>query len=102
MAIGALALVPACSGDPALPDACAELASGPIAEMEGDLYGDSVNRAARLVELAHPGTVLADADTAMQVIDDDDLRLRQLRPRRLKGLGYVHAWAVRPTARSFR
>ena len=94
-ATGALELVRACADDPALPDACAGLACGLVSEVEGDLYGDTVNRAARLVELAHPGAVLADEDTALQVIDLDWLHLRQLRPRRLKGLGYVRTWVLR-------
>ncbi len=98
-ATGALALVHACEDDPALPGACAGLACGAVSEVEGDLYGDTVNRAARLVELAHPGTVLADEDTALQVVDVEGLQLRQLRPRRLKGLGYVRAWAVRSPGR---
>lgn len=94
-ALGTLGLLAACRAEPSLPDIRAGLASGPVAEVEGDVYGDTVNRAARLVELARPATVLADEDTAVQLFDDPDIVVRPLRPRRLKGLGYVRSWAVR-------
>lgn len=99
-ALGTLGLLDACRADPTLPDIRAGLASGPVAEVEGDVYGDTVNRAARLVELARPATLLADEDTALQLLDETDLVLRPLRPRRLKGLGYVRAWTVRDLAKA--
>jgi len=92
---GALGLVAACAADPILPDVRAGLACGPVAEVDGDVYGDTVNRASRLVALAHPATVLVDEETAMQLVDDDDIVARPLRPHRLKGLGYVRSWVLR-------
>lgn len=94
-ALGALALVRAAGRTTTLPGVRVGLACGSVVELEGDLYGDTVNRAARLVELARPDTVLADDDTALQCLERDDLLVRPLRPRRLKGLGYVKVWAVR-------
>lgn len=99
-ALGTLGLLAACRVDPTLPDIRAGLASGPVAEVEGDVYGDTVNRAARLVELARPATLLADEDTALQLLDETDLVVRPLRPRRLKGLGYVRAWSIRYLAKA--
>jgi adenylate cyclase len=94
-ALGALGLVDACRADASLPPVRVGLACGPVVELEGDLYGETVNRAARLVELARSGTVLADDDTALQCLDRPELAVRPLRPRRLKGLGLVRVWAVR-------
>lgn len=92
---GALGLVAAAAADPALPPMRAGLACGLVVELDGDVYGDTVNRAARLAELARSGTVLVDDDTAMQLIEAGDLVVRPLRPHRLKGLGLVRTWAVR-------
>jgi class 3 adenylate cyclase len=39
------------------------LHTGPLIEDKGDVFGDSVNIAARLVKLAHPGQTLSDAIT---------------------------------------
>jgi len=93
---GALGLVRACADDPALPAVRVGLACGPVVEVEGDVYGETVNRAARLVELARRGTVLCDDDTALQCLERQELTVRPLRPRRLKGLGLVRLWRVRP------
>lgn len=95
-AVGALGLVGACAEDRGLPPVRVGLACGPVVELEGDVYGDTVNRASRLVELARSGSVLADDDTAVQCLDRDDLHVRPLRPRRLKGLGLVKVWTLRP------
>jgi adenylate cyclase len=82
--------------DVRLPKMRVALAMGPVVGIEGDLFGDTVNRASRLSDIAHPGTVLVD-DTLGRLLDDrDDLVVRPLRPRKLKGLGYVRAWVLRP------
>lgn len=82
--------------DARLPKMRVALAMGPVVGIEGDLFGDTVNRASRLSDIAHPGTVLVD-DTLGRLLDDrDDLVVRPMRPRKLKGLGYVRAWVLRP------
>jgi adenylate cyclase len=78
-----------------LPEVRVGLASGPVVEVEGDLYGETVNRASRLVELANPGTVVVDDPTA-NALFESELRVKPMRPRKLKGLGYVSSWVVRP------
>jgi adenylate cyclase len=72
------------------------MAMGPVAVIEGDLFGDTVNRANRLTEVANPGTVIVDDDLGRALDDRGDLVVRPLRPRKLKGLGYVRAWVLRP------
>jgi adenylate cyclase len=82
--------------DPRIPKVRVGLAMGAVVGIEGDLFGDTVNRASRLTDIAHPGTVLVD-DALGRVLDGrDDLVVRALRPRKLKGLGYVRAWVLRP------
>ncbi|HUO48832.1 MAG TPA: adenylate/guanylate cyclase domain-containing protein [Acidimicrobiales bacterium] len=78
----------------ALPDVRVGLASGPVVEVEGDLYGETVNRASRLAELAYPGTVVVD-DPIANALFESELHVRAMRPRKLKGLGFVSSWVVR-------
>ncbi len=95
-ALAALGLVAACRDDPTLPDLRVGLATGPVVDIEGDVYGDTVNRASRLVELARPATVLVDDDTAAHLLDSQEVTVRALRPRKLKGIGFVRASVLRP------
>ncbi|MHB8680483.1 MAG: adenylate/guanylate cyclase domain-containing protein [Acidimicrobiales bacterium] len=71
------------------------LATGPVVALEGDVYGETVNRASRLAELARPDTILADDPTGSELLDHADITVRPLRPRRLKGIGLVRSWSVR-------
>jgi adenylate cyclase len=77
-----------------MPEVRVGLALGPVVEVEGDLYGETVNRASRLVELALPGTVVVD-DLTANALFESELRIRPMRPRKLKGLGFVSSWVVR-------
>jgi adenylate cyclase len=81
--------------DPTLTEVRVGMATGPVVEIEGDLYGDTVNRASRLAELARPGTIVVDDETGTALLDGD-VRVRPMQPRKLKGLGLVRSWVVRP------
>jgi adenylate cyclase len=96
-AIG-LALVQACAADPLLPDVRVGLAIGPTVSYEGDLFGQTVNLASRLVTLAKPRTVLVSDELGEALTADGAFALRRLRAR-LKGLGRVRAWVLRPSVR---
>lgn len=61
------------------------LAAGAVRLREGDYYGEPVNLAARLTDLARPGSVLADEGIEERVADSLDAR--RLRPMRIRGLG---------------
>jgi adenylate cyclase len=58
------------------------LAAGELLVREGDVFGPTVNRAARLVTIAEPGTVLVDAEVASRL---DEGAAEALGPRSLPG-----------------
>lgn len=96
-AIG-LSLVRASARDPLMPDVRVGLAIGPTVSYEGDLFGQTVNLASRLVTLAKPRTVLVSDELGQALAADGAFTLRRLRAR-LKGLGRVRAWVLRPSSR---
>jgi adenylate cyclase len=60
--------------DDELPDLRVGLAAGEVVSVEGDLFGPVVNLAARLVQLAAPGGILLDAETARRLGSAPTLR----------------------------
>lgn len=52
---------------------------------DGDIYGDGVNRAARLESLAEPGRLLVSEDVYRQLRNRPDLKLTELGTRSVKG-----------------
>jgi adenylate cyclase len=81
--------------DPELPSLRVGLASGPVVSRSGDLFGPVVNLAARATAIAHPGSVVVSASIRDQLAGDERYTLRRLRPRRLKGLGFVELNVLR-------
>jgi class 3 adenylate cyclase len=61
------------------------LHSGPLIEEQGDVFGDAVNIAARLVKLASPGQILTDAASLGAMRATLRRRARALDRRRVKG-----------------
>ncbi len=59
--------------DPELPELRVGLAAGEVVSVEGDLYGSVVNLAARLVQLAVPGGIVVDEETARRLGPSDSL-----------------------------
>ena len=70
------------------------LSAGAVRLREGDYYGDPVNLAARLTDLARPGSVLADEELEEQL--RERLDVRRLRPMRIRGLGMRRPLRLRP------
>jgi class 3 adenylate cyclase len=68
-----------------LPPARAGIAMGPLIMQDGDYYGRTVNRAARLLGVARPEQVLVTAEIA-ETIADPRLRFTDLGTVRLKGV----------------
>jgi len=61
--------------------------SGPAELREGDYYGTAVNRAARIMSVAHGGQIVVSAATCELVRDDASVELVDLGEHRLRDLG---------------
>jgi len=83
------------SGLPTVPPLRVGIAWGPALIWEGDLFGPTVNLASRLVNVARPGTVLVSEEAAELLEAREDVELRRIPTQSLKGIGRVHAFALR-------
>jgi adenylate cyclase len=61
----------------------------------GDVFGPSVNVAARLTDIADPSTVLTDPATARLLAREEGLVLETLPERELEGIGAMAPVRVR-------
>jgi adenylate cyclase len=91
----ALDLANAFHQDDAVNDIRVGVAYGPALAREGDLYGSTVNLAARLVGIAYAGAVVVSAEVRDALADNEDFVFRSLRTRHLKHIGRVQVYAVR-------
>jgi adenylate cyclase len=80
---------------PLTPDVRGGVAFGPVLARWGDEFGPVVNLASRLLNIAYPGSVIVSDEVHDALVDDPGLAWRQLKPRRLKGIGRVGSWVVR-------
>jgi adenylate cyclase len=71
------------------------LAYGPVLPIMGDVYGTTVNLAARLTAIARPGTILVDAELAEGLNGTPGFEVRRIRRRPARGLGMVQPYALR-------
>lgn len=75
--------------DELMPESRVGFAWGKVLSRMGDIFGSTVNLAARLVAVAEPGTVLTDWDTAHIISRTDDYVFGDRTELHLKGLGDV-------------
>jgi adenylate cyclase len=68
-----------------LPAAHVGIHTGPVIAQDGDVYGRTVNLAARIASYAQAGQVVVSEDTAHRS-DHDTLRFHPLGPVELKGV----------------
>jgi class 3 adenylate cyclase/TolB-like protein len=61
---------------------------------DGDVYGDGVNTAARIVKAVDPGELWVSEDVWRQLRNRPAIRLEERGARELKDLGPTRAWAV--------
>ncbi|HEY8544543.1 MAG TPA: adenylate/guanylate cyclase domain-containing protein [Acidimicrobiales bacterium] len=71
------------------------MASGPVLDREGDLFGPVVNLASRITAIALPGSVVIGPELAAALEDDPDYVVKPMRPRYLKHIGRVHLRVLR-------
>jgi adenylate cyclase len=81
--------------DPNLSDVRVGLASGPVLERDGDVYGHVVNLANRIVSIAYPATVVVSEELAAELRDSDEFTLRTLRSHYLRDIGKVQLFTLR-------
>jgi adenylate cyclase len=75
----------------------AGIAYGPVVSRLGDVFGPTVNIAARLTSVARPGTVIIDSGL-QDVLDSDSASpytLRRLRGVAVKGYSHLACWVLR-------
>ncbi|MGJ9406255.1 adenylate/guanylate cyclase domain-containing protein [Nesterenkonia aurantiaca] len=85
----ALALAESIAADDVLPEARVSVVWGRVLSRMGDIYGPTVNLAARLTSLADPGTILVDQVTAQTLESNPDYLLVPQPPRIVRGFGEV-------------
>lgn len=71
------------------------LAYGEVVSHHGDVLGPVVNLAARLCEVARPGTVLVDREAAALLQDAPALVLRRVGRANVRGYAHLEPWALR-------
>ena len=81
--------------DESFPELRVGVAWGDVVAHWGDVFGPSVNVAARLTSLARPGKVLIDRELADSVRDNPEYILRRLRRTSVKGYRRLEPWSVR-------
>ena len=91
----ALDLVDSMSSDDLLPSVRVGMARGEIVSRLGDVFGTTVNRAARLTAIAQDASVLVDATMARDLAELTGFELRPLRRRHLRGVGTVYPSSLR-------
>lgn len=84
-----LALAQAFTEDEILPEARVAMVWGRILSRLGDIYGPTVNLAARLTALAEPGTVLVDEMTAAALGQDERFVLVPQTAENVRGFGEI-------------
>ncbi|WP_310741260.1 adenylate/guanylate cyclase domain-containing protein [Microbispora sp. H10670] len=81
------------------PDVRVGVAYGPVLPAMGDVFGTTVNLAARLTAIARPGTILADSEMAAALTGAAGVDLVKLRRRPARGLGVVEPYVLRRSSR---
>jgi adenylate cyclase len=82
-------------GDDLLPETRAGIAAGHLVAREGDYFGPVVNLAARLTELARPGTVLAPSEIGAALEHDPRFAVRRASSRRVRDIGRVELCTIK-------
>ncbi|WP_157250548.1 adenylate/guanylate cyclase domain-containing protein [Nonomuraea typhae] len=71
------------------------MAYGPVLPMMGDVFGTTVNLAARLTAIARPGTIVVDAGLAAELAGQNAVEVVRIRRRPARGLGVVQPYVLR-------
>nr|WP_268244485.1 adenylate/guanylate cyclase domain-containing protein [Nocardioides luteus] len=78
------------------PHVRAGISYGDVVLRLGDVFGPTVNIAARLTTVARPSSVIVDENAAAALEDVDDLRVEKMRRTSVKGYSRLQAFRLRP------
>ncbi len=79
-----------------LPSVRVGISFGPVLARAGDYFGPTVNLASRTTDRARPGSILA-SEAMFHALDGDERFVwKALAPRRIRGIGTVRLFALRP------
>ncbi|MEL7208693.1 MAG: adenylate/guanylate cyclase domain-containing protein, partial [Actinomycetota bacterium] len=82
-------------GEEHISDVRVGVASGPVLEREGDLFGPTVNLASRIAGIAYPGGVVVSESVHDALAEHEELDLESIRAHTLKDIGRVPLWVAR-------
>ncbi|MBA8954598.1 adenylate/guanylate cyclase domain-containing protein [Actinomadura namibiensis] len=91
----ALAVAEAIQDETEVPDVRVGAAYGPVLPLMGDVFGTTVNLAARLTSLARPGAVVVDTELATALRDEPGFEATKIVKRPVQGLGIIQPWVLR-------
>ncbi|WP_433328969.1 adenylate/guanylate cyclase domain-containing protein [Spirillospora sp. CA-294931] len=94
----ALTIAAAVKDETEVPDVRVGVAHGPVLPLMGDVFGTTVNLAARLTSLARPGSVVIDAELADELEKDPDYEITRIVRRPVRGLGIIQPYVLRRAA----
>lgn len=91
----ALTIAAAIQDETEVPDVRVGVAHGPVLPLMGDVFGTTVNLAARLTSLARPGSVVIDSELAARLEKEPAYRITRIVRRPVQGLGIVQPFVLR-------
>jgi adenylate cyclase len=95
----ALSIAEAIKDETEMPDVRVGVAYGPVLPMRGDIFGTTVNLAARLTSIARPGSVVIDAELAGELEGCEDYTVTRIVRRPARGLGIIQPYVLRRATR---
>ncbi|QKW39085.1 adenylate/guanylate cyclase domain-containing protein [Actinomadura sp. NAK00032] len=96
----ALTVAAAIQDETEVPDVRVGVAHGPVLPLMGDVFGTTVNLAARLTSLARPGSVVIDSELAACLEGSSRYEVTRIVRRPVRGLGIVQPFVLRRKAAS--
>jgi adenylate cyclase len=93
----ALTVAAAIQDETEVPDVRVGVAYGPVLPLMGDMFGTTVNLAARLTSLARPGAVVIDGELAARLEGAPGYDVTRIVKRPVRGLGIIQPYVLRRT-----
>ncbi|RAY12303.1 adenylate/guanylate cyclase domain-containing protein [Actinomadura craniellae] len=81
-----------------MPDVRVGVAYGPVLPLMGDVFGTTVNLAARLTSIARPGSVVIDSELAAELDGMKQYDITRIVRRPARGLGIIQPYVLRRTS----